>query len=64
MAAFEFYLQSAKQRKATGDQVTQVGWVRDDSHDATVSSPVAKVRREVFAHFHAVAVRRHSSMRN
>jgi hypothetical protein len=32
--------------------------------DATASSFVARVRGEVFAHFHAVAVKRHSSMRN
>jgi hypothetical protein len=32
--------------------------------DATASSFVAKVRGEVFAHFHVVAVKRHSSMRN
>jgi hypothetical protein len=30
------------------------------SPDATASSFVAKVRGEVFAHFHAVAVKRHS----
>jgi hypothetical protein len=32
-----------------------------DCHDATASSFVAKVRGEVFTHFHAVAVKRHSS---
>jgi hypothetical protein len=32
--------------------------------DETASSFVAKVRGEVFAHFHAVAVRRNSNMRN
>jgi hypothetical protein len=32
--------------------------------DVTASSFVAKVRGEVFAHFHAVAVKRHSSMWN
>jgi hypothetical protein len=32
--------------------------------DATASSFVAKVRGEVFAHFHAVAVKHHSSMQN
>jgi hypothetical protein len=32
--------------------------------DATASSFVAKVLGEVIAHFHAVAVNRHSSMRN
>jgi hypothetical protein len=33
-------------------------------HDATVSSFVARVQCEVFTHFHAVAVKHHSSMRN
>jgi hypothetical protein len=32
--------------------------------DATASSFVAKVRGEAFAHFHAVAVKRHNSVRN
>jgi hypothetical protein len=32
--------------------------------DATASSFVAKVRGEVFAHFHTVAVKCHSIMRN
>jgi hypothetical protein len=32
--------------------------------NAIVSSYVAKVRDEVFTHFHAVAIKRHSSMRN
>jgi hypothetical protein len=32
--------------------------------DAATSSFVAKVRSEVFAHFHAVAIKRHSIMRN
>jgi hypothetical protein len=32
--------------------------------DATASSFVAKVRGEVFAHFHAVVVKRHCSVRN
>jgi hypothetical protein len=32
--------------------------------DAIASSFVAKVRSEVFTHFHAVAVKCHSSMRN
>jgi hypothetical protein len=33
-------------------------------HDATASSFVAKVRGEEFTHFHAVTVKRHSSIRN
>jgi hypothetical protein len=33
-------------------------------HDATASSLVAKVWDEVFAHFHALAEKRHSSAQN
>jgi cold shock CspA family protein len=33
-------------------------------HDATASSFVTKGRGDVFAHFHAVTVKRHSSMQN
>jgi hypothetical protein len=32
--------------------------------DAIASSLVAKVRCEVFAHLHAVAIKRHNSMQN
>jgi hypothetical protein len=32
--------------------------------DATASSFVAKVQGEVLTHFHAVAIKRHSSMQN
>jgi hypothetical protein len=32
--------------------------------DATASSSVARVRVKVFAHFHAVTAKRHSSMQN
>jgi hypothetical protein len=103
MAAYQFYLQPGKQRKA--------GWAGDDSHvvfgqkfpgkkgsvrwcivmmqqpvllspkfraktshifmckmvychDATASSFVAKVQGEVFAYFHAVAIKRYSSKWN
>jgi hypothetical protein len=75
MAAFQFYLQSGKQRK--------VRWMGEDNHvvrgkkfpsekkcekcarrDATANSFVAKVRLEVFAHFQAVAVKRHCSIQN
>jgi hypothetical protein len=75
MGAFQFYLQSGKQRK--------VGWVGDDSHvvfsqkfpgekgsetlrrrDATAISLVAKFQGIVFARFHAVTVKCHSSMQN
>jgi hypothetical protein len=33
-------------------------------HDATASSFFTKVWGNVFTHFHAIAVNRHSSMRN
>jgi hypothetical protein len=32
MAAFQFYLELGKQRKAAGSQVRPVGWVEDDSY--------------------------------
>jgi hypothetical protein len=59
MAAFQFDLQSGKRK---------VGWVVDDSlvifclkflgeNDAAAISFVARVRGEVFAHFHSVAVK-------
>jgi hypothetical protein len=35
-----------------------------DCCDATATSFADKVRREVFAHFRAVAVKHHSSMQN
>jgi hypothetical protein len=38
--------------------------MRKEMRDATASSFVAKVRGEVFGHFHVVAVKHHSSMRN
>jgi hypothetical protein len=75
MAAFQFYLQSGKQRKV-GWVVTTVImflvkiplWkrkcVKVRCSDATASSFVAKVWGEVFAHFHAFAVKRQISMRN
>jgi hypothetical protein len=76
IAAFQFYVQSRKQRK--------VGLVGDDSHvvfgqkfhgerkkfemvcshDATASSFVAKVQGEVIAHFHSMGIKHHSSMQN
>jgi hypothetical protein len=73
MAAFQFYLQSEKQRK-----VGRVGKIvmfcqkfhgeKGSVRRAVVvmlgaSSFVAKVRGEVFSYFHEVAVKRHSSMR-
>jgi hypothetical protein len=33
-------------------------------HDATASSSAVNVRGEVFVHFHAVAMKHHSSMWN
>jgi hypothetical protein len=71
MAAFQSYLQVAEKRN--------VEWMGDNSHvaagekreretmhccDTTASSSVAKVWCEVFAHFHASAIKCHSSMRN
>jgi hypothetical protein len=76
IVAFQFYLQSGKQRK--------VGRVGDDSHVVfgnkfhgekgnvrrcvvVMQQPVLlspRFRGEVFAYFHTVAVKRHSSMRN
>jgi hypothetical protein len=71
MMAFQFYLQSGKQRK--------IGCVGDHSHVVfgqnfpsekvnvrwcVASSFAAKVLGEVFAQFHTVAVKCHSSMQN
>jgi hypothetical protein len=67
MAALQFYLQSGKQRN--------VGWVADDSYvgfgqkfsgaKGSVRRCVfTKVRGEVFAHFLAIAVKRHNSKWN
>jgi hypothetical protein len=76
MAAFQFYLQSRKERK--------VGWVGDDSHvvfgkkNSLVNKEVwdgallwcnsqffvTKILVEVFAIFHTVTVKHHSSMWN
>jgi hypothetical protein len=75
MAAFQYYLQSGKQRK--------LGWVGDDSHFVfdqkfpgkrrsvrqcvVMMKPVdllPKLEGEVCAHFHKLTVKRHSSMRN
>jgi hypothetical protein len=75
MAAFQFYLQSGKQRN--------VGWAGDNSYnvfgkrfrgkkgsvrrvrcrDANASSFVAKVRGEIFANFHADAMECQGSFR-
>jgi hypothetical protein len=77
MAVFQFHLQSGKQRKIgwVGTTVMlflvkKIPWWkmkcdRVRCRDAVASSfVVAKVRSEVFSHFHAVVVIRHSSMRN
>jgi hypothetical protein len=77
MVALQFYLQSWKHRKlgwVGGEDRHVVFWSKIPwwegkceavlCRDSTASSSVAKVRGEVFAHFHAVAVKRHSSMRN
>jgi hypothetical protein len=74
MAGFQFYLQSGKQRKVewVGEDSHVVsgkkfpgekGSVRL-SCDETASSFVTKVRGEVFTHFLAEAIKRHSSMLN
>jgi hypothetical protein len=57
MAAFQPYLQSEKQKSRVSGQEFPGETVR--CHYATVSSIVAKVRGEVFAHFRSVAVKRH-----
>jgi hypothetical protein len=71
---FSFYLQSGKQKSRVGEG-RHVSFGKKKSlvkktcevvrcRDATASSFVAKVRGEVFAHFHVFAIERHSSMRN
>jgi hypothetical protein len=75
MAAFQFYLQSGKQIKVgqVGDDSYVVfgqrfpgekGSVSVRCRNATASSFVTKVRGEVLAHFHAVAVKSRISIRN
>jgi hypothetical protein len=75
MAAFQFYFQSGKQRReewARDDShvvSAKIPWWKRKCetvccHDATASNFVGKVRCEVFAHFHAVTVKCHSSMQN
>jgi hypothetical protein len=75
MAAIQLYLQSGKQRKAglVGDDShvafnqTFPNVKRSVSWCVVVMQQplsVAKVRKEIFAHFHAVAVERHRSIRN
>jgi hypothetical protein len=72
--AFQFYIQLGKTEKSRvgGDDSHFVfgqefpgekGSVRQ-YRDATTGSFAAKVRGEVFAHFHAVAINRHSSIRD
>jgi hypothetical protein len=73
-AALQFYLQSGKQKSRVGGDDSHVafcqkfpgekGTVRQCCNDATASYFVAKVRGEAVAHFHAVAMKRHSSLRN
>jgi hypothetical protein len=75
-----FYLQSRKQRNVIGGQARSVGWLGDDNHVVygkefhgekeseswciVASSFIAKVQGKVFAHFHALTIKRHSSMWN
>jgi hypothetical protein len=61
MAAFQFYLQSRKEMVVDSHVVFGHKFPCEKSmcetvrcRDATASSFVAKVRGEVFAHFHAV----------
>jgi hypothetical protein len=76
ITTFQFDFQSGNQRRVrcVGDD-SHVGFVQqfpDEKikcesvrcHDAIASSFVAKFRGEVLANFYAVAVKRHSSMRN
>jgi hypothetical protein len=75
MAAFQFYLQSGKQKTRLGGG-RQLCWFCPKIPlwkgkceavrccDATASSLVAEVRGGVLTHFHAVAIERLSSMRN
>jgi hypothetical protein len=72
MASFQFYLQLGKQNsKMRGDgshvvvdQEFSSGKEMLRCRDATVTSFVAKVRGEVFAHFYPVTLKRHNSMQN
>jgi hypothetical protein len=73
MAASQFYFQSGKQKCRVGEGRHSCSfWLQIllwkgkrktvRCRAATASSSVAKVRGEVFAHFQAVAVKRHSSI--
>jgi hypothetical protein len=75
MAVFQYYLQSGNQKSGMGGErqssrfwskIPYWKWKCEMVRccDATPSYFVAKVRGEVFANFHAVAVRRKSNMRN
>jgi hypothetical protein len=75
LAAFQFHLQSGKDRKVEWVEMTVMLFLVKNSlvkrkceavrcRDTTAGSLAAKVRGGVFQHFHAVAVNYHSSMRN
>jgi hypothetical protein len=75
IVAFEFYLLSGKPksrvrgRRKSCFSVKKIQWWKRKCemvhcHDTTASYFFAKVRGEVFAHFHAVSINRHSSMQN
>jgi hypothetical protein len=75
MVAFQLYLKSGKQRKVgwVGDDSHVVFGQKFHGekevetvhcHDARASFFVSKVRGKVFAHFHTVTAKRHSSMQN
>jgi hypothetical protein len=74
MAGFQFHLRSTKQRKVGWVGTTVVLFSVTNSlvkrmcetvrcRDATAGTFAPKARGEVFEHFQAVAVKRHSSMR-
>jgi hypothetical protein len=75
MMTFQFYLQPGKERKVGWVGTTVIfffvkkslvkrKWEMVRCHNATAISFIDKVLGEVFAHVHAVAIKRHSSMQN
>jgi hypothetical protein len=71
MVAFQFYLQSGKQGKVEWVEHVVFGQKFPSEkksvmlcQDTTASYFSTKVQDKVFTHFHAVAIKRHSNMRN
>jgi hypothetical protein len=75
MGAFQFYFESAKQRKVGWVAATVFSWLKIVKivkkyyevvrySDARASSFVLKVREEVFAHSHTLTAKHHSNMPN